>query len=160
MQEIERKFLVSSHVFKKQATARNHIVQGFLNTDPARTVRVRIQDENAYLTIKGKSSNSGLSRFEWETPIPVTEARALLNLSEQPPMEKYRYCVPSGGHVFEVDEFLGENQGLLIAEVELSSEGEEILLPAWLGAEVTGQEQYYNSQLSKRPYKSWQHPLK
>jgi len=108
------------------------------------------------MTIKGKSSESGVSRYEWEKEIPVDEAQALLKLCEPGKIEKYRYLVPVGQHLFEVDEFLGDNQGLSIAEVELNSEQEHFLKPEWLGEEVTGQNQYYNSQLTLNPYKNWE----
>lgn len=155
MTEIERKYLVKSQEFRQQAISRKHIVQGFLNTDPDRTVRIRLTEDSAFLTVKGRSNDSGLSRFEWEHPISMEEGRALLALCEGPPMEKYRYTVPAGRHTFEVDEFLGANNGLLLAEVELEREDDEIMKPDWLGKEVTGQKQYYNSQLIKKPYSLW-----
>lgn len=155
MIEIERKFLVVSDVFKKQVSAKIKIVQGFLNTHPERTVRVRIKGFLGFLTIKGKSNESGTSRFEWEIEIDLMEAEALLKLCEKGTLEKTRYEIPIGKHVFEVDEFHGENQGLLVAEVELNSEDEEFEKPDWLGEEVTGDIKYYNSQLSKQPYKNW-----
>jgi adenylate cyclase len=155
MLEIERKFLVKSEEFRQQATSRKHLIQGFLSTDPDRTVRVRVTDDAAYLTIKGKSSASGMSRFEWEHQIPLADGRILLELCEQPLIEKYRYVVPVGKYTFEVDEFLGTNGGLLLAEVELQQEEDPVLKPAWLGKEVTGQKEYYNSQLSKKPYSTW-----
>ncbi|WP_291865458.1 CYTH domain-containing protein [Maribacter sp.] len=155
MVEIERKFLVQSDNYKKEASSKKRIVQGFLNTDPERTVRVRIKGEQGFFTVKGKSNEEGTTRFEWEKEIPVEEAQELLQLCEKGVLEKIRYEVPLGGHVFEVDEFFGENKGLVVAEVELSSENESYEKPEWLGAEVTGQVKYYNSQLSKYPYKEW-----
>lgn len=155
MQEIERKFLVSSKAFKKEAFKSSSIAQGFLNSDKLRTVRIRISDDKGFLTIKGESSESGLSRFEWETEIPKGEAQTLLELCEPGKIEKTRYYVNVGQHVFEVDEFFGKNQGLTIAEVELSSEDEVFKKPDWLGKEVTGDVKYYNSMLSKRPYSDW-----
>ncbi len=155
MIEIERKFLVKSNAFKSEANIKTRITQGFLNTDATRTVRVRIKGEKGFLTVKGKSSNDGLSRFEWETEVKKEEAEALLKLCEPTIIDKIRYEILYGKHVFEVDEFLGENDGLIVAEVELTSESETIVKPDWLGAEVTGQIQYYNSQLSKQPYKTW-----
>ncbi|HSP83916.1 MAG TPA: CYTH domain-containing protein [Gillisia sp.] len=155
MIEIERKFLVKAHDFKAEAYKKTRIVQGFLNTDPHRTVRIRINGEQAFITVKGLSNKTGLSRFEWEKEIPVNEAEALLALCEPGIIEKVRYLVKKNNHTFEVDEFLGENQGLVIAEVELKDENESFTKPAWLGPEVTGDVRYYNSQLSKDPYINW-----
>ncbi len=155
MIEIERKFLVLSEAFKKEAITQKRIVQGFLNTDPLRTVRVRIKGEVGFLTIKGKSNNTGTSRFEWEKQIDVKDAQELLKLCESGVLEKTRYEIPVGKHTFEVDEFYGENEGLVVAEVELATENEAFEKPLWLGDEVTGDVKYYNSQLSKCPFKSW-----
>jgi adenylate cyclase len=155
MIEIERKFLVSSDAFKNDALRKNHIAQGYLNSAPERTVRVRIKGDTGYLTIKGKSNESGLSRFEWEKEIPLAEAKALLLLCEKGIIEKIRYEVQVGKHLFEVDEFFGENEGLLLAEVELQSESEFFEKPNWLGNEVTQDQRYYNSYISKRPFTSW-----
>ena len=155
MKEIERKFLVSSEDFRALAHSKKLLVQGFLNTHPDRTVRVRITEDLAFLTVKGRSSASGTTRFEWESAISVADARALLELCEQPLIEKYRYRVPVGQHCYEVDEFLGANSGLIVAEIELKSEEEAIEKPAWLGREVTGNIAYYNSQLIKKPYNKW-----
>ncbi len=156
MLEIERKFLVKSEVYKSEAFKRTRIVQGFLNTHPERTVRVRIFGEHGYLTIKGKSNASGLSRFEWEKSISLAEAEELMALCESGIIEKTRFEVSMGDHVFEVDEFLGDNQGLTVAEVELKSEKESFQKPAWLGKEVTGDIKYYNSNLSNNPFSNWQ----
>ncbi|MGD1948012.1 MAG: CYTH domain-containing protein [Croceivirga sp.] len=153
--EIERKFLVKDDTYKRNATAQTRIVQGFLNTHPERTVRVRIKGDNGYLTVKGLGNKSGTSRFEWEIEIPVTEATALMDICEPIILEKTRYNVPSGAHVFEVDEFTGKNQGLVIAEIELDYEDEPFTKPEWLGGEVTGQIKYYNSQLSVKPFNQW-----
>lgn len=155
MIEIERKFLVKSDAFKEASTSNTLIVQGFLNTNPERTVRVRINGKFGYLTVKGKSNNSGTSRFEWEKEIAVEEARALLVLCEKGVIEKTRYLIPLGQHIFEVDEFLGENAGLIVAEIEINSENEFFVQPDWLGDEVTGDIKYYNSQLSKNPFENW-----
>ena len=155
MIEIERKFLVSSDAFKNDALRKNHIAQGYLNSVPERTVRVRIKGDTGYLTIKGKSNETGLSRFEWEKEIPLADAKALLLLCEKGIIEKKRYEVPVGKHLFEVDEFFGENEGLLLAEVELQSESEFFEKPHWLGEEVTQDQRYYNSYLSKNPFTSW-----
>jgi len=155
MVEIERKFLVKNNDYKHEAFSEKRIVQGFLNTHPERTVRVRIKGEQAYLTIKGKSNETGTSRFEWEREILVTEAEELLHLCEEGVIDKTRYEVKVGNHIFEVDQFLTKNEGLVVAEVELSEEGESFLKPEWLGEEVTGQIKYYNSQLSKNPFINW-----
>ncbi|WP_037318123.1 CYTH domain-containing protein [Salegentibacter sp. Hel_I_6] len=155
MQEIERKFLVISEVFKKQAFKNFRIKQGFLNTDPERTVRLRITGKKAFLTIKGKSSKSGLTRFEWEKEIDTKEAETLFELCEPGIIEKTRYLVKSGNFVFEIDEFYGENEGLTVAEIELNNETDTFLKPEWLGEEVTGQIKYYNSQLSINPFVNW-----
>lgn len=153
--EIERKFLVKSPEFKDQATGCSHFVQGYITSPPAKTVRVRIADDKAYLTIKGSGSASGMSRFEWEMEIPGKDALALLGICEGGVIEKDRYYVPFAGHTFEVDEFFGDNEGLVMAEVELSSEDEAFEKPKWLGQEVTGDSRYYNSSLRKYPYIQW-----
>lgn len=155
MQEIERKFLVNSEVFKSEAFRRTRIVQGFLNTNPERTVRIRLHGTDGYITIKGKSNQSGVSRFEWEKQISQADAEALLHLCEPGIIEKIRYEVSVGDHTFEIDDFMGENEGLIVAEVELGSEGEPFSRPDWLGEEVTGELKYYNSNLSKNPFKNW-----
>ncbi len=153
-QEIERKFLVTGE-YKSQAYAHSHIVQGYISSARGRTVRVRIRDERGYLTIKGASDKSGISRYEWEKEIPLDEARELLKLCEPGIIDKTRYLVRSGQHVFEVDEFYGENEGLTVAEVELSSEEEPFVKPAFIGREVTGDVRYYNSQLMRHPFTTW-----
>lgn len=153
--EIERKFLVISDDFKKEATLEIRIVQGFLNTDPERTVRVRTKGEKAFLTVKGKGNDTGTTRFEWETEISVSEATNLIDLCEPIILDKIRFEVPVGHHLYEVDEFLGENKGLIIAEIELQHEDEPFGKPDWLGQEVTGQVKYYNSQLSQNPFNKW-----
>ena len=155
MIEIERKFLVKSDAFKDEAESAERIVQGFLNTDPDRTVRVRIKGKSGFLTVKGKSDESGTSRFEWEKEIGLKDAEELLHLCEQGPLEKTRYSIPINHHVFEVDEFHGDNSGLIIAEIELNNENEPFEKPHWLGKEVTGDVKYYNSKLNKEPYKTW-----
>ncbi|TPD73679.1 CYTH domain-containing protein [Flavobacterium microcysteis] len=156
MLEIERKFLVKSDQFKSLAFTKNHIAQGYLNSHPERTVRIRIKGESGFLTIKGKGNESGVSRFEWETEIPLIEAKHLIQLCEKGVIDKIRYEVQSGSHIFEVDEFFGENEGLVIAEIELKSEDESFEKPDWLGNEVTNDERYYNAFLSHHPYKSWE----
>jgi len=155
MIEIERKFLVTSEAFKAEAHSEIKIVQGFLSVDPERTVRVRIKGEKGFLTIKGKSNEEGTSRFEWEQEIALNEAEALLKLCLPGVIDKIRYEVKLENHLFEVDIFYGNNEGLVLAEVELSSIEEEFPTPHWLGREVTGDIRYYNSQLSKQPYKNW-----
>jgi adenylate cyclase len=155
MIEIERKFLVTSEAFKKEAFAQNQIAQGYLSSVPGRTVRVRIKGKRGFLTIKGASNESGLSRFEWEKEIPVAEAKELLKLCEKGIIDKTRFEVKVGPHVFEIDAFYGENEGLVIAEIELKSETESFEKPSWLGKEVTNDNRYYNSYLSKNPFKNW-----
>ena len=155
MIEIERKFLVRSTSFKDEAINVVRIIQGFLNRDPERTVRVRIKDEQGVLTVKGLSSNDGLTRFEWEKNISKNDAKSLLEFCEHGVIDKLRYEVRIADHVFEVDEFFGDNEGLIIAEIELKTEDEHFIKPQWLGEEVTGDPKYYNSQLSKQPYKTW-----
>jgi adenylate cyclase len=155
MLEIERKFLVTTEKFKEDAYSVTRIVQGFLNTHPERTVRVRIKGEQGFITVKGKSNKEGISRFEWEREIPIVEAEALLKLCEEEIIEKIRYEVKVEDHIYEIDEFFGNNEGLSIAEIELNSELEKFPKPNWLGEEVTGDLKYYNSQLSKYPYKKW-----
>lgn len=155
MIEIERKFLVNSNAFKTEAVNSYDIKQGFLNSHKERTVRIRVTGDKGYLTIKGKSEANGLTRFEWEKGIPRKEAILLLKFCEPGIIDKRRYEISQGNHMFEVDVFFGENEGLIIAEVELASEDESFDKPEWLGKEVTGDIKYYNSQLSKRPYRTW-----
>ena len=153
-QEIERKFLVRGD-FKSEVTKATRITQGYLSSVPERTVRVRIKGDKGYMTVKGIGSDSGASRFEWEKEIPAEDVRELLKICEPGVIDKTRYLVPAGKHTFEVDEFYGDNEGLVVAEVELSSEDEEFVRPEWLGEEVTGDARYYNSMLMKKPYKTW-----
>lgn len=155
MIEIERKFLVTSDSFKKESYSKKRIIQGYLNSNPERTVRVRIKEDKAYLTIKGLSNDSGMTRFEWEKEIPVEEAQILLKLCEKGVIDKTRFDIKVGPHTFEVDEFHGDNEGLVMAEIELESESELFEKPEWLGKEVTNNERYYNSFLSKSPFKTW-----
>ena len=155
MIEIERKFLIVSDKYKEQAYKKTRIVQGFLNTHKERTVRVRIKGKEAYIAIKGISNKEGTSRFQWEKKIAVEEAEQLIELCEPNLIEKIRYEIKVGNHIFEVDEFSAENKGLIIAEIELSEENESFEKPNWLGKEVTGDVRYYNSQLSRVPYKNW-----
>lgn len=153
-QEIERKFLVTKE-FKSQAYAYSRIKQGYISSVRERTVRVRIRDDKGYLTIKGISNAVGTSRYEWERELPLIEAEELMRLCEPGVIDKTRYLVRSGAHVFEVDEFYGDNAGLVMAEVELAHEGESFVKPDFIGEEVTGDARYYNSQLMKKPFISW-----
>ena len=150
MTEIERKFLVTSEAFKKESATQYRIVQAFLNTHPERTVRIRIKGQQAFITVKGIGNATGTSRFEWEKPISIEDAEALLPLCEPGMIEKTRYEIKSGKHIIEVDEFLGKLKGLCLAEIELNDEKETFETPDWIGKEVTGQSEYYNSQLSKK----------
>lgn len=154
-QEIERKFLVEDNSFKEKAYHSSRIAQGYICSGRGRTVRVRIRDDKGYLTIKGPAGSGGLSRYEWEKEISLEDARELMKLCEPGMIDKTRYLVRSGKHVFEVDEFYGENEGLVIAEVELESEDEEYEKPDFVGEEVTGDVRYYNSFLMRIPYKTW-----
>ena len=155
MIEIERKFLVSSNRYRKLASRKFILVQGYLNSDPERTVRVRLKNQTGYIAIKGKSCEGGLSRFEWEKEISKQEAETLLELCEKTVIRKTRFEISVADHLFEVDEFTGLNNGLIIAEVELSYKDEKFLKPDWLGREVTGEKKYYNSNLSKHPFTNW-----
>ena len=153
-QEIERKFLVIGD-FKSQAFEQSRIVQGYISSARGRTVRVRIRNGRGYLTIKGASNESGTSRYEWEKELSLHEAEELMKLCEPGVIDKTRYLVRSGEHIFEVDEFYGENEGLIVAEVELNAEDEAFVKPSFIGQEVTGDVRYYNSQLMKKPYTIW-----
>ena len=153
--EIERKFLVKDDCYKERAYSSSRIAQGYICSGRGRTVRVRIRDDKGYLTIKGPADVKGLGRYEWEKEIPLQEAQELMKLCEPGMIDKTRYLVRSGKHVFEVDEFYGENEGLVVAEVELDSEEEAYEKPDFAGEEVTGDVRYYNSFLMKFPYKSW-----
>ena len=155
MIEIERKFLVRGDGYKQQAFGSSHIRQGYICSERGRTVRIRIRDERAYITIKGPSLDGGLSRYEFEQEIPLDDAEKLLTLCEPGVIDKQRWLVKSGAHTFEVDEFFGDNAGLVMAEVELSVPDEEPKMPDFIGREVTGDRRYYNSQLRRCPYRSW-----
>jgi len=152
--EIEKKFLVKGD-FRNEVTEAVHIVQGYISTLPDRTVRIRIRGDRGFITIKGMADSSGIVRYEWEKEIPLSEAKELLLLCEPVVIEKTRHIIKAGKHVFEVDEFHGENAGLIIAEIELSSPDEQFRKPSWLDKEVTGDPRYYNSALSGNPYSSW-----
>lgn len=151
--EIERKFLVAGDGWRGLAPGR-HYRQGYLSTEAARTVRVRAVGDSGYLTIKGATVNA--TRVEYEYRIPVEDAHAMLEgLCERPLIEKTRYRIEHRGLVWEVDEFAGENAGLLLAEVELESEDQDIALPEWIGEEVTGDPRYYNANLIANPFSQW-----
>jgi len=152
--EIERKFLVKGE-FKNLASKETRIVQGYLSSIPERTVRVRIKGDKGFITIKGIGNTSGATRYEWEKEIPTNEVEELLKICEPGVIDKTRYLVKVGNHTFEVDEFYGENQGLTVAEIELSSESEDFVKPEWIGDEVTGDTKYYNSMLMKNPFTKW-----
>jgi CYTH domain-containing protein len=153
--EIERKFLVKDTSFIEKSYQKNFIKQGFLNSNKNRVVRVRVLDNKSFLTIKGVSNSTGTTRYEWENEISLLEGEQLLLLCEKKIIEKHRYLIKNKMHTFEVDVFLNENKGLIIAEIELNSEGEKFEKPSWLGDEVTGQIKYYNSSLSKNSFKEW-----
>lgn len=153
--EIERKFLVKSNCYREAASSKSRIRQGYICRESGRTVRIRIRDGRGFLTIKGPSPN-GISRYEFEKEISLDEAEHLFELCQPGVIDKTRYLVPmADGHVFEVDEFYGENDGLVIAEVELSSEDEPFELPPFIEREVTGDRRYYNSHLTTNPYTTW-----
>ena len=152
--EIERKFLVTAD-FRPYAISRHRIVQGYISARSGRTVRIRLYDDNAFLTIKGPSFDGGLSRHEFEYAIPKEDAPALLALCEGGIIDKTRWLIPAGERTFEVDEFHGNNEGLVIAEVELSAEDEAYAKPGFIGKEVTGDRRYYNSHLRRYPFCLW-----
>ena len=153
--EIERKFLVLDDSYKHEAFSSSHIQQGYICSDRGRTVRIRIRDEHAFITIKGPSLDGGLSRYEFEQEIPMDDARKLMTLCEPGVIDKTRWLVRSGEHTFEVDEFHGDNAPLVMAEVELKTRSEEPKMPHFIGKEVTGDRRYYNSQLRRHPYSQW-----
>lgn len=153
--EIERKFLVRDRSYRDMAQSSSEICQGYISSGKGVTVRVRTRDAEAFLTIKGPSADGGLSRYEFEKSITADEAIHLLALCEPGIVEKTRYLVEWGGHTFEVDEFHGDNDGLVVAEVELSAPDESYERPPFLGEEVTGDRRYYNSHLRRNPYKLW-----
>lgn len=152
--ETERKFLVKGD-FLTDVYARRRIVQGYICSVPGRTVRVRIRENESFLTIKGASDEKGMSRYEFEQAIPMEDAEQLLKLCEPGIIDKVRHLARIGNHTWEIDVFHGENEGLVLAEIELASEEEPFVKPAWLGEEVTGDRRYYNSQLTKNPYQNW-----
>jgi len=155
--EIERKFLVVGDDYRRQAYSSDRITQGYICSGHGHTVRVRLRGDRGYLTIKGPSVDGGLSRYEFEKEISPKEAEELFKLCEPGIIDKTRYLVksPDGRHTFEVDEFYGDNEGLIIAEVELGASDEPFEKPDFIGVEVTGDHRYYNSHLRKMPYKMW-----
>jgi adenylate cyclase len=155
MIEIERKFLAANDNWRNSISRSYQIAQGYMCTDKRRSVRVRIRDEKAFLTIKGKSTDGGLSRYEWEKEIDYTDGIALLTLCEPGQIDKIRHEVIFAGKKFEIDEFKGENEGLILIEIELEDTEEDFEKPEWLGNEVTGDFRFYNSFLVKNPYKNW-----
>lgn len=152
--EIERKFLVKGN-FTPDVFLSYRIVQGYICSQPGRTVRVRIRGKEGFLTIKGPSDASGLSRYEFEQAIPLEDAEALLKLCEPGVIDKIRHLARCGKHVWEIDVFQGDNEGLVVAEIELETEQELFDKPAWLGKEVSGDRRFYNSMLAKHPYSEW-----
>ena len=155
MLEIERKFLVKNVDFITLASTKNRIVQGYLNSTPERTVRVRIKGNKGYLTIKGISNESGTTRMEWEKEIDLQDAEELLKLCEKGVIDKIRYEIPFGNHIYEVVIFNGENEGLIMDEIELQTEDETFEKPYWLGEEITSDKRFYNAYLSNNPFKTW-----
>ena len=153
--EIERKFLVLDDSYKHEAFSKSRIRQGYICSERGCTVRIRIRDSRAYITIKGPSLDGGLSRYEFEQEIPLDDAEQLLTLCEPGIIDKTRWLVKSGSHTFEVDEFHGDNAPLVMAEVEMKSASETPLMPHFIGTEVTGDRRYYNSQLRRHPYSRW-----
>jgi len=154
MLEIERKYLVTGD-FRKEAIRSFRIVQGYISSQPGRTVRIRISGDEGFLTIKGATDEKGMSRYEFEQKISLADAEALFKLCEPGAIDKVRFLVPFAGHTWEVDVFHGDNEGLVLAEIELDSEDETFELPSWAGKEVTGDRRYYNSMLVKNPYTEW-----
>lgn len=157
--EIERKFLVRGDDYKRQAVSHSRIKQGYICSGHGRTVRVRLRDHCGFLTIKGPSLDGGLSRYEFEKEITLDEAEHLFRLCEPGIIDKTRYLVPSGSHTFEVDEFYGDNEGLVMAEVELSSPDEPYEKLDFIGREVTGDRRFYNSYLRLCPFKLWKNEI-
>lgn len=153
--EIERKFLVLDDSYKHEAFSSSHIRQGYICSERGRTVRIRIRDNEAFITIKGPSLDGGLSRYEFEQSIPMDDAEKLMTLCDEGIIDKTRWLVKSGDHTFEVDEFHGDNDGLVVAEVELKNTREEPILPHFIGKEVTGDRRYYNAQLRRNPFRLW-----
>ena len=152
--EIERKFLIKGD-FSADVSASKRIVQGYICSQPGKTVRIRIQDQDGFLTIKGPSDAKGMSRYEFEKQISLEDAEQLLKLCEPGAIDKVRHLAKVEGHTWEIDVFHGENEGLIMAEIELESEDESFGIPEWIGQEVTGDRRYYNSMLTKNPFTKW-----
>lgn len=155
LQEIERKFRVKNTTFLQDIKSKSKIVQGYLSSNPDRTVRIRVKNNKGFITIKGRSNDSGTTRLEWEKEIDFQEAHQLMNLCEDFIIEKTRYEVIFQNQLFEIDIFEGKNEGLIIAEIELESENQNLIFPNWLGQEVTGDIRFYNAYLSRKPYDGW-----
>ena len=153
--EIERKFLVKDNAYVENAFRKRHIVQGYICSDAQRSVRIRICEDEAFLTIKSATNDRGWSRYEFEQPLQMNDANELIKLCQPGWIEKIRFEVRFGHHTWEVDVFQGENEGLIVAEIELTSEDEVFELPEWIGQEVSGDPKYYNVMLAKRPYSKW-----
>lgn len=153
--EIERKFLVTDDSYKALAYHSDRIAQGYICREGGNSARVRVRGDKGYITIKGPSRDGGLSRYEWEKEIPVQEAWELMRLCNGATIDKTRYLVKCGAHTFEIDEFHGDNEGLVVAEVELSDADEPFEQPDFIGKEVTGEKRYYNSSLTRLPFKYW-----
>ena len=154
-QEIERKYLVLDSSYKHEAYSSRHVRQGYLCSDRGKTVRIRLRDDRAYITIKGPSLDGGLSRYEFEQEIPFEDGEKMMSLCQEGLIDKTRWLVRSGDHTFEVDEFHGDNEGLVVAEVELRNRDEQPIIPHFIGKEVTGDRRYYNAQLCFNPYCRW-----
>lgn len=154
-QEIERKFLVKSDAYKIASFHNSRITQGYITNSPTATVRIRIREDKGFITIKGKSNESGTTREEWEKEISLEDAKGLMQLCTVGMIDKIRYQVKVKDYMYEVDEFFGDNEGLIIAEVELKHEDEDIEKPDWIGKEVTGDAKYYNAMLVKHPFCNW-----
>lgn len=150
--EIERKFLLLNNLWKSEAIG-VHYKQAYLNEKGDNTIRVRIEGNQAKLTIKSKATN--ISRMEFEYDIPMEDAEKLFLIAKTPAVEKYRYKIEYAGNIWEVDEFLGDNEGLVIAEIELKSENQPFQKPSWIGMEVSGDKRYTNANLARNPYKNW-----
>lgn len=152
--EIERKFLITPGAWSPRE-AGDHIRQGYISVSPDRTVRVRTRGARGFLTVKGPTV--GLSRLEFEYEIPIADAHELLDHLCVAVLEKQRFLEPHAGHTWEIDVFLGANEGLIVAEVEIAAENERVILPSWISCEVTGDYRYSNSQLARVPFTTWQH---
>ena len=147
--------LIDKTIISSVSFSQKRIVQAYLSSNPDRTVRVRIKGDKGFITIKGKSNSNGTTRLEWEREISLMDAETLLSICESGTIDKIRYEIEVGNHTYEVDEFFGDNEGLIVAEIELKSETESFEKPSWLGEEVTSDKRYYNSYLSKNPFKNW-----